>query len=219
MDDFVHERVARLYARLLDKILMKVVRRISESAPLTPTPETIQEKLDANAYITPFDFALDVRSMFVSARHGAAGNRVQALAVEDLSNWFERHLHSLSLTPEEELHRRLDKARRKFSAVRRAMSLSAKSPSTVDAMAGAGEPKGLKHPPVTLLNEIQGMLAEATTPEVQVRLASVLKRHIPNFVPSETVTLQASDISLKCAEELKDVLEKARQEKAGVVNL
>lgn len=218
MDDFVHGQVVNLYERLLDKTLMKIVRQIARSSPLVPTLDTIQEKLDANAYITPFDFALDVRSMFISAKRGAEQNRVRILAVEDLSNWFERHLHNLSMTPQEELHRRLEKVQRKFSAVRRAMSLSAKVPGTLD-VAASGETKGLKHPPVTLLNEIQMMLAEATTPEIQVRLTSVLKRHIPNFVPAETVTLQASDISLKCAEELKEVLEKAKQEKAGVVNL
>ena len=199
-----------LYTRLMNKTLMKIVKRISQKSEINPTPEMIQEKLIKDAYVTPFDFALDVRSMFISAKKAVGNEKAACIAITDLTSWFERHLHGMAMTKEEELHRRLDKARRKLCTVRRAMSLAAaKPPGMADTVGITSDSKGPKHPPVTLLNEIQNMLSKAKGTEVQIKITSVLRRHIPNFVPSEVVTLQASDISLQCAEELKEVLERA----------
>jgi hypothetical protein len=164
-------------------------------------------------YLTPFDFSLDVRCLFMSAQKVAGDRRNAVLAISDLSNWFEKHLHRLARSSEEALQYQLNRQRVKIQTIRRPMSLAAaKIAPAVDQLV-APETRPPKHAPVPLINEVQQLLSEATTSEVQLRLLSVLKTHFPNFDPAMTVTLQAGDISLRCAEEMKEVLRQAQQQR------
>lgn len=208
MDDYVRQNVCALHRKLMDKPIMNIVVRITNISRVLTSPQMIQDKLDANAYITPFDFALDVRTMFISVGK-VAQNREQRLAIDDLSRWFEKHFNRLALTKEEEFYQRTEKARRKLYYVRRAMSMSAARPAWTTDSTMTADSKAAKHAPVTLINEIQTLLAAGTSVEIQKQIISVLKRHIPNFVPSEMVTIQASDITMRCAEELRDILRSA----------
>jgi hypothetical protein len=213
MDEFTSGQVSGLYARLLSKPLSDVIRRLGARGRIHPDFDLISAKLEANAYLTPFDFSLDVRCLFTSAQKVASDQRNAVLAVSDLSNWFEKHLHRLARSDEEALHYKLNRQRLKVQTIRRAMSLAAaKMAPTIEQLV-APETKPPKHAPAPLINEVQQLLSEATTPEVQLRLLSVLKRHFPNFDPAATVTLQAGDISLRCAEEMKEVLRQAQQQR------
>jgi hypothetical protein len=45
-------------------------------------------------------------------------------------------------------------------------------------------PNVAKSAPATILNEIQELLAGGSTPVLQLRVLSILKRHIPVFSPA-----------------------------------
>jgi hypothetical protein len=78
-------------------------------------------------------------------------------------------------------------------------------------------PKVFKQAPPTLLNEIQELLDGDSTPVLQLRILSILKRHIPEFSPAERVSLSSAQISLLCAEQLRDVLKQYRDERKEIV--
>jgi len=213
MDEFNRACVSGLYTRLMSKTLIKVIQDLAPADPISPSFELISDKLTRNEYLTPFDFALDIRTLFIAAQKAAGTNHKAVLAISDLSNWFEKHLHRLPRSKDEEFYCRLNKQRLKLETVRRAMSLSGARADTGADIVAAADPRIPKHAPAPLINEVQQLLTEATTPEVQLKLLSVLKRHLPNFDPAATVVLQAREITAKCAEEMREVLRAAQQER------
>jgi hypothetical protein len=215
MDPFTLGQVQRLFDRLQGKVLIRVIIELSATAPVHPNLDMIRGKLHGNAYATPFDFALDVRQMFIQASSAAFSNRVATLAIADLSNWFETHLHKLPRSPEEEVHYRLTRGKAKIQAIRRAMSLAAARPDVDPEVVAKLGPRVIHHAPTTVIAEIQQLLAETRTPEVQVKLMAIVRKHFPNLGPVDSVTLPASDISSQCAEEMRGVLKQAQEMRAA----
>jgi hypothetical protein len=123
MDPFTLTQVNQLFARLQRRLLVDVILRLAAKEPFHPTFDLISRKLAANSYATAFDFALDVRLLFTEARRVALPDQVAVLAIADLSNWFESHLHKLPRSRDEELSASLNRAKRKIQVIRRAMAL------------------------------------------------------------------------------------------------
>jgi hypothetical protein len=217
MDEFLQSQVIALLAQFRSRRLCEILDELIVSHSLSPNFDLIQEKLNANLYISLFDFSLDVRSLLLDAK-SATQDRFTIAAVADLSAWFEAHVHRVPRTPDELFHSRLTHVQKRLHTLRRAMSLSASSATTdlVDK-SQLPPPKVSKQAPATLINEIQELLAGGSTPVLQLRILSILKRHIPAFSPAERVSLSSADISLLCAEELRDVLKQYREEKKTVI--
>jgi hypothetical protein len=213
MDPFTHGQVRGLFDRFQKKVLLRVITDLSSATPVHPTVDRIDGKLSSKVYATPFDFALDVRQLLAEATRAAGANRVAALAIADLSNWFEIHLHKLPRSPEEELHYRLSRGKARIQCIRRAMSLSAARPEADPEAVAKLAPKAAHHAPAPLISEIQQLMAETRTPEVQVKLMAVVRKHFPNVGRVESVTLTAGEISMECAEEMRGVLRHAQEQR------
>jgi hypothetical protein len=210
MDPFTLREVTRLFTRLTGKVLTRVILRLSEQSPINPSFDVIDGKLSANSFATPFDFALDVRLLFSEATRTAGPDRPACLAIADLAGWFESHLQKLPRTPDEQLHTRLVRGQESIQVVRRAMALHAFRPETDFDPPPKVAPN--RRAPAPLIVEIQQMMTEVTTPDIQVKLMAVVRKHFPDLAPADTVTLPAADITLVCAEEMRSVLTQALEE-------
>jgi hypothetical protein len=211
MEEYPLIKMKELWSRFQKKILCRVLLEVATKAGVHPSFSLIGSKLEKNVYITPFDFALDVRSLIQGSKKVSGSDRNAVLAISDLASWFERRLVRLPRSKEEDFALRLARAKRRMEEIRRAMSLAAASRLNVEGMSSTDQ-QAPRHAPTQLLNEIQSLLSKDLAPGTQLKLLSVLKRHIPNFSPAEVVTLQASDLSLRCAEEIRDVLKKKKDD-------
>jgi hypothetical protein len=56
-------------------------------------------------------------------------------------------------------------------------------------------------------------MAEMNSPEAQVKMMAVVRKYFPNVGSGDVVTIQSSDISVQCAEELMAILREAQKER------
>ena len=210
--EFIQRQISGLHKKLFEKPLAGMLNSILTNSELIPNPKMIQEKVDNKSYITLFDFALDIRWMIISAQKIFADDQISKFGLTDLSQWFERQLNKAPRSEEEEHFQKILKLRKQLSIVRRGISLSAAKVTTNTTMSNSKRQKRIA--PAPLVNEIQKLLvSEATTSQMQMQVLSILKRNIPDFEPVAKTTLEMNQISLKCAEELLELLESSRNKK------
>ncbi|KAH0789676.1 hypothetical protein GPJ56_006178 [Histomonas meleagridis] len=211
-EEFIQHQIALLHKKFFEKPLSGILTLIEPQSEFVPNPKMIQEKVDNKAYLTLFDFALDIRCMIIAGQKILEKDQVAVYGLTDLSQWFENQLNKSPRNEEEEHFQKILKLRKQLVLVRRGMSLSAAK--ITSGTNNSNNKKQKKIAPAPLVNEIQKLLiSEATTSQMQMQVLSILKRNIPDFEPAARTTLEMSQISLKCAEELMELLEAARDKR------
>ena len=212
MDDFEHEQVEFFFKKLLKRPLIRIVNRITDEKKINPNFNVIQEKIDNNDYLTVMDFAIDVRTVFERARFADHENEVSDLSIIQLESWFEKQVNKIPRTKEEAIYNQMNKIKKQIELFRMAMSMSAVKIRPPPEQPVVDE--GRKIPSAALIAELQTLIKEEmTTIDTQMKVASMIRKYIPNFDPIPTVRLSANLINTDLAEEIRDYLLKVKKER------
>lgn len=208
MTEFSLGQAPILFNKFLKHPFINVIRRTEETNTLHPSLATIQEKIEANAYISLFDFSLDMRMLLIDCQNiHSDQNDPDCLATADMTIWFEKHINKVPRSQEEQFSMKIAKYIKKITQIRKAMSLSARSLRfNTEKLPQIETKKMNKIAPQPVVNEIQKLLKNDLDTETQVEIAAVLRKHIPSFEIKESVVIDGSEITLNCADELREVL-------------
>ena len=206
MNDFQYYHVSQLLEKMSSKPIIKIIERVANEKKLSPTLEMVKEKMGAQAYLTPFDFAIDIRLLLSNVKN-ADDQRIENV-VRDVEQWFDRKMNSLPRNQDDLYAKQLAKAKKRFIRVRQAMSLTA---FQIDHACVSQNPaKQIKKPlrlvTLSMLGELSQLLEGQNDPTILAHVALILRKHSPNFRVQETVRLTSSDLTYQCAEELINYL-------------
>jgi len=207
MNSFQYNKLSSYFSRFQTKPEARILVRFIEEESYPVTFEIIETNIVNHLYITLFDFALDIRGLILSAQKYYSKNPNAMKVLEDLSYQFEEKLGKFPRSESEEANYKLEKSLKKFSLIRRAMSMSAYTPQNQKLPTPkVSIPKTAHGPPAPQIQEIQRLINEITDVGVLAEVARILKKHIPDFQIQENTTIDAKLISMKCIEELRFVL-------------
>lgn len=213
VQSFNQSQISLLFERLQSKRLSWLFDLVhARHSDFSPSISVIRANVDSARYASVFDFALDVRCMILRARRLAEsdGNRCIVAGLTDLSAWFDRKVAKAPRNADEARLQQLRRLQKRVEAVKRGMCMSAYD-RRIAAIPPGFDVRAAQRPPPALVDEIQCLLRdEAASADVQMMVISLLRRHIPGFEPAPQTTLDADKMSLRCAEELRDLLLAAR---------
>lgn len=210
MNDFLRGQCKKLLEKLENKPIARVLNEGLTDYTGKLTLNVIKEKLEANKYLTPFDFSLDLRLLLEPKNTGNPSNAIQNVILEDINTWLNYKLLNMPRSDAELQYMRMQKCIAKLQYIYKALVYTApKTPKQIiDAAQHRQVPPSREgqHSNQKRIETLQKQIDRIKRPEDLQAVLRILQKYVPQLALSNEVVIEGRFISKQCVAELKAYL-------------
>lgn len=185
---------------VMDRIDYHPVRRnLSDHIPSSTTIRdfsTILKFLNANKYITVFDWSIDMTALIYDMIDSTFEGTAKHLIAKEILIWFERKLDNSPKSYQEFTNKRLKKQVRKITNCIEGIT-------AVTILKDTDLEKTISIPE---LKSLQDMITSISDENTLVNVLFVLKKYIPNLNTDGAIQISQSQVTKQCYYEIENII-------------